>query len=205
MFEIPDQKVCVAFLSNHNTKDDVTLTFRGQSYFVPRHSISILADCRTVVFGTQHVNAQHNQRTFHFADQTTQNNVWQMFDEEKVPKYKQAKIRTRKAGDLYNLTKDKTDYVWYTSRCAVALLACFKASSWSVVSCMCGCSECRSMTHACLPACVCNSFKLEPDDMPIRRDIKTVLEVNSHGHASVAFVNNKFVGNTTWFPDCSNS
>ncbi|AQK58987.1 Beta-galactosidase 11 [Zea mays] len=149
VFEIPEQKVCVAFLSNHNTKDDVTLTFRGQSYFVPRHSISILADCKTVVFGTQHVNAQHNQRTFHFADQTTQNNVWQMFDEEKVPKYKQSKIRLRKAGDLYNLTKDKTDYV---------------------------------------------CFKLEADDMPIRRDIKTVLEVNSHGHASVAFVNTKFVG-----------
>uniref|UniRef100_A0A804P1W4 Beta-galactosidase n=1 Tax=Zea mays TaxID=4577 RepID=A0A804P1W4_MAIZE len=148
-----EARVCVAFLSNHNTKDDVTLTFRGQSYFVPRHSISILADCKTVVFGTQHVNAQHNQRTFHFADQTTQNNVWQMFDEEKVPKYKQSKIRLRKAGDLYNLTKDKTDYVWYTS-----------------------------------------SFKLEADDMPIRRDIKTVLEVNSHGHASVAFVNTKFVG-----------
>ena len=40
-----------------------------------------------------------------------------------------------------------------------------------------------------------NSFKLEADDMPIRSDIKTVLEVNSHGHASVAFVHNKFVGN----------
>jgi hypothetical protein len=55
-----------------------------------------------------------------------------------------------------------------------------------------------SVDDECLPAaCVCNSFRLEPDDMPIRRDIKTVLEVNSHGHASVAFVNNKFVGNTT--------
>ncbi|ONM04238.1 Beta-galactosidase [Zea mays] len=153
VFEMPEQKVCVAFLSNHNTKDDATMTFRGRPYFVPRHSISVLADCETVVFGTQHVNAQHNQRTFHFADQTAQNNVWEMFDGENVPKYKQAKIRLRKAGDLYNLTKDKTDYVWYTS-----------------------------------------SFKLEADDMPIRSDIKTVLEVNSHGHASVAFVNNKFVG-----------
>jgi hypothetical protein len=55
VFEIKDQNVCVAFLSNHNTKDDVTLTFRGQPYFVPRHSISILADCKTVVFSTQHV------------------------------------------------------------------------------------------------------------------------------------------------------
>ncbi|PAN36604.1 hypothetical protein PAHAL_6G296200 [Panicum hallii] len=153
VFEVKDQNVCVAFLSNHNTKDDVTLTFRGQPYFVPRHSISILADCKTVVFSTQHVNSQHNQRTFHFTDQTVQNNVWQMYDEEKIPKYKQAKIRTRKPEELYNLTKDKTDYVWYTS-----------------------------------------SFKLESDDMPFRRDIRPVLEVNSHGHASVAFVNNAFVG-----------
>jgi hypothetical protein len=56
VFEVKDQNVCVAFLSNHNTKDDVTLTFRGQPYFVPRHSISILADCKTVVFSTQHVS-----------------------------------------------------------------------------------------------------------------------------------------------------
>lgn len=153
VFELPEQKVCVAFLSNHNTKDDATVAFRGQSYFVQRHSISILPDCRTVVFGTQHVNAQHNQRTFHFTDQTMHNNVWQMFDEEKVPKYKQARIRARKAGELYNLTKDRTDYVWYTS-----------------------------------------SFKLEADDMPFRRNIRPVLEVNSHGHSMVAFVNNVFVG-----------
>jgi hypothetical protein len=56
VYEIKEQNVCVAFLSNHNTKDDVTMTFRGQPYFVPRHSISILADCKTVVFSTQHVN-----------------------------------------------------------------------------------------------------------------------------------------------------
>jgi len=70
------------------------------------------------------VNSQHNQRTFHFADQTVQNNVWQMYDEEKIPKFKQAKIRTRKAEELYNLTKDKTDYVWYTTR-YVSMVSCF--------------------------------------------------------------------------------
>jgi hypothetical protein len=57
VFELPEQNVCLAFLSNHHTKDDVTVTFRGQQYFVPRHSISILPDCKTVVFSTQHVSA----------------------------------------------------------------------------------------------------------------------------------------------------
>ncbi|KAK3124088.1 hypothetical protein QOZ80_8AG0640270 [Eleusine coracana subsp. coracana] len=153
VFEMPEQKVCVAFLSNHHTKDDTTVTFRGQQYFVPRHSISILPDCKTVVFSTQHVNAQHNQRTFHFVDQTVQNNVWEMFNEEQIPKYKQANIRTPRPLEHYNLSKDKTDYVWYTT-----------------------------------------SFRLEADDLPFRRDIKPVLEVASHGHATVAFVNDVFVG-----------
>jgi hypothetical protein len=101
------------------------------------------------------VNAQHNQRTFHFADQTVQNNVWEMFSEERIPKYKQASIRTPRPQEHHNLTKDRTDYLWYTT-----------------------------------------SFRLEADDLPFRRDIKPVLEVASHGHATVAFVNNVFVGTT---------
>ncbi|PNT68547.1 beta-galactosidase 11 [Brachypodium distachyon] len=154
LFEIPEQKICVAFLSNHNTKEDGTVTFRGQQYFVPRRSVSILADCKTVVFSTQHVNSQHNQRTFHFSDQTVQGNVWEMYTEsDKVPTYKFTNIRTQKPLEAYNLTKDKTDYVWYTT-----------------------------------------SFKLEAEDLPFRKDIWPVLEVSSHGHAMVAFVNGKYVG-----------
>ncbi|KAL6855899.1 hypothetical protein ACP4OV_018701 [Aristida adscensionis] len=153
VFEIAEQNVCVAFLSNHDTKDDATVNFRGQQFFIPRHSISILADCKTVIFSTQYVNAQHNQRTFHFADQTVQNNVWEMYREDKIPRYKHSKIRTAKPLELYNLTKDKTDYLWYTT-----------------------------------------GVKLELDDLPTRADIKPVLEISSHGHAMVAFVNDAFVG-----------
>ncbi|XBI09808.1 hypothetical protein VPH35_137276 [Triticum aestivum] len=116
VFEIPEQKVCVAFLSNHNTKEDGTVTFRGQNYFVPRRSVSILGDCKTVVFSTQYVNAQHNQRTFHFTDQTVQNNVWEMYTEgDKVPTYKFSTDRSEKPLEAYNMTKDKTDYLWYTT------------------------------------------------------------------------------------------
>lgn len=131
------------------------------------------------------VNAQHNQRTFHFTDQTVQKNVWQMFDEEKIPKYKQAKIRMRKAQELYNLTKDKTDYVWYTTRYERLLCLALRAPAQCDVV----------MSVLTVGECLFCSFKLEADDMPFRRDIRPVLEVNSHGHASVAFVNNVFVGN----------
>uniref|UniRef100_A0A0D3H2X4 Beta-galactosidase n=1 Tax=Oryza barthii TaxID=65489 RepID=A0A0D3H2X4_9ORYZ len=153
VFEMKEKNVCVAFLSNHNTKEDGTVTFRGQKYFVARRSISILADCKTVVFSTQHVNSQHNQRTFHFADQTVQDNVWEMYSEEKIPRYSKTSIRTQRPLEQYNQTKDKTDYLWYTT-----------------------------------------SFRLETDDLPYRKEVKPVLEVSSHGHAIVAFVNDAFVG-----------
>lgn len=39
------------------------------------------------------------------------------------------------------------------------------------------------------------SFRLETDDLPYRKEVKPVLEVSSHGHAIVAFVNDAFVGN----------
>lgn len=55
IYEKPDEKVCVAFLTNIHPKMDVTVSFRGTNYFLPRHSISILPDCKTVVFNTQRV------------------------------------------------------------------------------------------------------------------------------------------------------
>lgn len=48
--------------------------------------------------------------------------------------------------------------------------------------------------------CLSCSFKLEDDDMPFRRDVRPVLEVNSHGHSSVAFVNKVFIGNLELAP-----
>lgn len=56
MYEIPENKVCVAFLTNTNAKADGTVKFRGVDYLLPRHSISILPDCKTVVYNTQKVS-----------------------------------------------------------------------------------------------------------------------------------------------------
>lgn len=56
VFEIPDTKVCAAFLANNNTKEAKIMEFRGAKYFIPLRSISILPDCKTVVYNTQHVN-----------------------------------------------------------------------------------------------------------------------------------------------------
>jgi hypothetical protein len=42
-------------LANNNTKDPETVTFRGKKYYLPAKSISILPDCKTVVYNTMTV------------------------------------------------------------------------------------------------------------------------------------------------------
>ncbi|XP_078173260.1 beta-galactosidase 11-like [Carex rostrata] len=152
VYEKPDENLCVAFLANSNPKIEGTVNFRGTNYFMPRHSVSILPDCKTVVYNTQRVNAQHNARTFIVAKQTQQNNEW-MMNQEPVPRYREASMKTQEPLELFNMTKDKSDYMWYTT-----------------------------------------SFKIEDDDLPIRHDIRPVLQISNLGHVMHAFVNGQYIG-----------
>ncbi|KAL0383934.1 UNVERIFIED_CONTAM: Beta-galactosidase 14 [Sesamum radiatum] len=45
--------ICAAFLTNNDTKEAATIKFRGLDYYLPPKSISILPDCKTVVYNTQ--------------------------------------------------------------------------------------------------------------------------------------------------------
>ncbi|KAG7544451.1 Glycoside hydrolase 35 catalytic domain [Arabidopsis suecica] len=55
-YEQPGTKVCAAFLSNNNTRESNTIKFKGQDYVLPSRSISILPDCKTVVYNTAQVS-----------------------------------------------------------------------------------------------------------------------------------------------------
>lgn len=55
LYESPESKVCVAFLTNTNPRVDGTVNFRGVNYFLPHRSVSILPDCKTVIYNTQRV------------------------------------------------------------------------------------------------------------------------------------------------------
>lgn len=46
---------CVAFLANVDAKEDKLITFRNITYSVPPWSVSILPDCKNVVFNTARV------------------------------------------------------------------------------------------------------------------------------------------------------
>lgn len=46
---------CAAFLANYDSKVDANVTFNGISYFLPAWSVSILPDCKNVIFNTAEV------------------------------------------------------------------------------------------------------------------------------------------------------
>ncbi|KAK6924521.1 Beta-galactosidase, beta-sandwich domain [Dillenia turbinata] len=123
VYEKSGSNICAAFLCNNNSRDAATVTFRGSEYYLPRHSISILPDCKTVVYNTQttrdsvpsQVVAQHNVRTFHRSKKANKNFQWQMA-QEKVPTYRDTPDRQKRPQELIFMTKDTSDYLWYTTR-----------------------------------------------------------------------------------------
>ncbi|KAF7810783.1 beta-galactosidase 13-like [Senna tora] len=113
VFEKPGSDLCAAFLTNNHTINEATVNFRGQKYVLPPRSISVLPDCKTVVFNTDRIASQHNSRNFK-RSQTANNNKWEVFTET-IPTTKEVPVNQKVPQELFNLLKDTTDYGWYTT------------------------------------------------------------------------------------------
>ncbi|KAF8406609.1 hypothetical protein HHK36_008698 [Tetracentron sinense] len=114
IYEKSGSSVCAAFLCNNNTRIPATATFRGVKYYLPAHSISILPDCKTVVYNTQTIVSQHNSRSYRKSKVANKNLQWKM-SHENIPTISEVPIRSKSPLELMNLTKDTTDYLWYTT------------------------------------------------------------------------------------------
>lgn len=142
VYENTGEHMCAAFLTNNHTTQPSNITFRGANYYLPEKSVSILADCKTVVYNTQTVNkstlilifffpncymycitgineskqvvSQHNSRNF-VPSEKAKNLKWEMY-QEKVPTVNELALKNREPLELYSLTKDKSDYAWYSTR-----------------------------------------------------------------------------------------
>ncbi|KAG9442709.1 hypothetical protein H6P81_018563 [Aristolochia fimbriata] len=115
IYERPGTNACAAFLSNNDTKLDMVLGFNGEQYHLPRRSVSILPDCKTVVFNTARVVAQHSTRYFFPISEFHQNNKqWEMW-KEPVSRMNEAQTVYAACLEHYNMTKDTSDYLWYTT------------------------------------------------------------------------------------------
>ncbi|PKA66373.1 Beta-galactosidase 13 [Apostasia shenzhenica] len=112
VYEIPNQNVCGAFLTNTNPQIDAAVNFRGVDYFLPHHSISIVPDCKTVVYNTRMVNAQHNSRTFFPVLETKKKRKWKMY-QDRIPRFEDVGlVQFPEPLELISMTKDTTDYLW---------------------------------------------------------------------------------------------
>ncbi|TVU36334.1 hypothetical protein EJB05_18266 [Eragrostis curvula] len=110
---------CVAFLANVDSDKDKVVTFRNRQYDLPAWSVSILPDCKNVVFNTAKVQSQTlmvdmvPERL-----QASKPHRWSIF-REKTGNWGQKYFIQNGFVDHINTTKDSTDYLWYTTSFSV--------------------------------------------------------------------------------------
>ncbi|KAL5561196.1 hypothetical protein UlMin_030943 [Ulmus minor] len=112
-YEKKGTNICAAFLTNNHSKISQTINFRGEEYYLPPRSISILPDCKSVVYNTQTIVSQHNARNF-VQTHSAHNLKWKM-SAEPIPDVQQVPVNSRTPLELYSLLKDTTDYAWFTT------------------------------------------------------------------------------------------
>ncbi|XP_031092539.1 beta-galactosidase 10 isoform X1 [Ipomoea triloba] len=114
---------CAAFLANTDDKNDKVVIFRKMSYNLPAWSVSILPDCRNVVFNTAKVSSQTSLVEMIPSDlqpssaspvRGLKGLQWEVF-EEIAGIWGNADFIRRGFVDHINTTKDTTDYLWYTT------------------------------------------------------------------------------------------
>ncbi|XP_050937297.1 beta-galactosidase isoform X1 [Cucumis melo] len=100
---------CAAFLANYDPSTSVRVIFGNHPYDLPPWSVSILPDCKTVVFNTAKVNAPS-----YWPKMTPISSFsWHSYNEETASAY--ADDTTTMAGlvEQISVTRDGTDYLWY--------------------------------------------------------------------------------------------
>ncbi|MQL78912.1 hypothetical protein Taro_011332 [Colocasia esculenta] len=102
---------CAAFLSNFDIKSVARVMFNNMHYTLPPWSISILPDCRNVVFNTAKVGVQTSQMQMMVTDELSLS--WERYDEEIVSMGENSLFTTVGLLEQLNVTRDTTDYLWY--------------------------------------------------------------------------------------------
>ncbi|XP_076927574.1 beta-galactosidase 3-like [Bidens hawaiensis] len=103
---------CAAFIANIDDVNEKTVIFRNASYTLPAWSVSILPDCKNVIFNTAKVGSQTS--TITMLPEQLKNN-WEIFV-EKAGIWGKADFTRNGFVDHINTTKDTTDYLWHTTR-----------------------------------------------------------------------------------------
>ncbi|KAL3506440.1 hypothetical protein ACH5RR_031822 [Cinchona calisaya] len=123
---------CSAFLANIDEHKSASVKFLGQVYTLPSWSVSVLPDCRNTVFNTAKVGAQTSIKTVGFDIPFPEDGslLPQSMIQEKVAHISQSWMTLKEPTGVWgdnnftfqgilehlNVTKDFSDYLWYTTR-----------------------------------------------------------------------------------------
>ncbi|XP_059633099.1 beta-galactosidase [Cornus florida] len=100
---------CAAFLANYDPSTSAKVTFRNMQYDLPPWSVSILPDCKNVVFNTARVSSNG----WHMKMTPVGSFSWQSYNEETVSADDQDTLAMDGLWEQINVTRDASDYLWY--------------------------------------------------------------------------------------------
>ncbi|KAM7263193.1 hypothetical protein ACFE04_000876 [Oxalis oulophora] len=104
---------CAAFLANYDTDSSARVLFNNMHYNLPPWSISILPDCKNVVFNTAKVGVQTSH--MEMLPTNTEMFSWESYDEDisSLGAGGSSTFTTNGLLDQMNVTRDASDYLWY--------------------------------------------------------------------------------------------
>ncbi|KAK3026534.1 hypothetical protein RJ639_041831, partial [Escallonia herrerae] len=102
---------CAAFLSNYDTNSAARVMFNNMHYNLPPWSISILPDCRNVVFNTAKVGVQSSQ--MEMLPSNAEMFSWETYNEDLSSIDDSSTFTTFGLLEQINVTRDASDYLWY--------------------------------------------------------------------------------------------
>ncbi|XP_071707113.1 beta-galactosidase 3-like [Rutidosis leptorrhynchoides] len=105
---------CAAFLANYDTTNTARVLFNKMHHTLQPWSISILPDCRNVVFNTAKVGVQSTRMTM--LPTSSEMFSWQTYSEDLTARDEDSAFTTFGLLDQVNITRDASDYLWYTTR-----------------------------------------------------------------------------------------
>ncbi|CAA2960549.1 beta-galactosidase 5-like [Olea europaea subsp. europaea] len=103
--------ICAAFLSNFNRNYTARVMFNNMHYNLPPWSISILPDCRNVVFNTAIAGAQTSK--FQMLPTNSQLHSWETHGEDISSLDESSTLTANGLLEQISITRDSSDYLWY--------------------------------------------------------------------------------------------
>ncbi|KAL3505338.1 hypothetical protein ACH5RR_035179 [Cinchona calisaya] len=102
---------CAAFLANYDSNSAARVMFNNMHYNLPPWSISILPNCKNVVFNTANVGTQTSR--MQMLSTTTQPNSWETYGEDISSLEDSSTLTAVGLLEQLNITRDNSDYLWY--------------------------------------------------------------------------------------------